>query len=300
MIEFDKCNLCPRNCAVNRDQTLGYCRAEKNLNIAKVMLHQWEEPGICYQNGSGAIFFTGCQMHCVFCQNHSISERSNGKNLTVEELSDVFLSLQDKGACNINLVSPTPYANEIVKALEIAKTKGLNIPVVFNSGGYEKEETLKLFSGLVDIYLPDFKFFSPNVSKRYAKAENYSEYCKKAILEMYRQTGEVLWENGHLKKGLMIRHMVLPKNTDDSLNIIRCIKEILPTDKIILSVLRQYTPMQSSIDFPEISRPITTLEYQKVVNFAQKNGFTNLYTQKKDSIGEKFIPDFSVFYYENN
>lgn len=295
MIETNECTLCPRECKVNRKDTYGYCKAESNLNVAKIMLHKWEEPGICYNAGSGAVFFTGCQMHCVFCQNHRISEKSCGKTLTIESLSDHFLRLQEKGACNINLVSPTPYADNVIKALEFAKAKGLTIPVVFNSGGYERKETLKKFCGLVDIYLPDFKFYSPIISEKYANAEDYSKYCKEALSEMFRQTGEIIWENGHLKKGLMIRHMILPGNTDDSVEVLKCIKEILPTDKIILSLLRQYTPMHKATDFPEISRPLTTLEYQKVVNFAEKNGFINLYTQMKESIGKDFVPDFSLF-----
>ncbi len=300
MIKTDKCTLCPRDCKIDRGRTFGYCRADKSINVAKVMLHKWEEPGICYQNGSGAIFFTGCQMHCVFCQNHSISTQSSGKKMTADELASIFLKLQDKGACNINLVSPTPYAKDTIKALEIAKEKGLSIPVVFNSGGYEKRETIQLFEGLVDIYLPDFKFYSSDVSKKYANAANYFEYCKEAISEMYRQTGEPVWEENRLKKGLMIRHLVLPGNTGDSFEVLKCIKETVPTEKIILSLLRQYTPMHKAFHFPELKRTITTLEYQRVVNFAEKNGFVNLYTQKKESVGENFVPDFTVFSEENN
>lgn len=300
MIQTDKCTLCPRNCNSDRIYTQGYCKSDKTLNVAKIMLHKWEEPAICHKNGSGAVFFTGCQMHCVFCQNHNISAKSNGKTLNEKDLADIFLQLQEKGACNINLVSPTPYTNEIIKALELAKANGLIIPIVFNSGGYEKRETIKRFEGLVDIYLPDFKFFSPTVSKKYANADNYSLYCKESLTEMYRQTGDLIWEGDHLEKGLIVRHLPLPNNTEDSIEILKCIKEILPPNKIILSLLRQYTPMYRSFDFPELSRPITTLEYQKVVRFAEKIGFNNLYTQKKDSIGEKFVPDFSVFSEENN
>ncbi len=295
MIKNNGCTLCPRECNADRKNKLGFCKATEKMCIAKTMLHKWEEPGICYGNGSGAVFFSGCQMHCVFCQNHSISQKAVGKELSPEMLSHIFIELQNKGACNINLVSPTPYTNDIITALKKAKKEGLSIPIVFNSGGFEKKETLELYSGLIDIYLPDFKFFSPSVSKRYAFAESYSLFCKESLLEMYRQVGPPVWEDGHLKKGLLIRHMILPGNTADSIEVLKCIREIFSPEEILLSLLRQYTPMPISENYPEISRPITSLEYQKVLRAAKDLGFENLYTQQKESVSTSFVPDFTIF-----
>ena len=207
----------------------------------------------------------------------------------------LIFSLAEKGACNINLVSPTPYLEDLLPILETVKKRGLSIPILYNSGGYEKASSLSRLSGLVDIYLPDFKFFSPEISRRYAAAEDYEKRCSEAVLEMYRQVGDPVWKNGALKKGVIIRHLVLPGCVDDSERVLRHVAGILPRDGVVLSLLRQYTPLHLAALYPKIARNLTTLEYQRVVRLAREIGFPYLYTQKKESVGTKYVPDFSVF-----
>ena len=289
------CKLCPRYCKIDRDKQIGFCGASGLPTVAKAMLHRWEEPCICYGKGSGAIFFSGCQLKCVFCQNSEISRQLHGKELNADHLAALFLSLQEQGACNINLVSPTPYLNTVIPALEHARKAGLSIPIVFNSGGYENVESLKKLDGLIDIYLPDFKFHSKELSARYAKATDYAERCFTSLVEMHRQTGKPQFQNTSLSKGMIVRHLILPGCTSDSMKILECLADLFSSDDIILSLMRQYTPLVNKADFPELSRPITSLEYNRVVQTAQKLGFTYVYTQKKQSVGEEFIPDFSIF-----
>lgn len=289
------CKLCPRNCKIDRDSQIGFCGASGLPTVAKAMLHRWEEPCICYGNGSGAVFFSGCQLRCVFCQNNTISRRLCGKEMDASQLVSLFLSLQEQGACNINLVSPTPYLNTLVPALKESKKAGLSIPIVFNSGGYENADSLKYLEGLVDIYLPDFKFYSKELSTRYACAADYTERCLDSLIEMYRQTGKPQFKNTSLFKGMIVRHLILPGCTSDSLKILECLAGLFSSDDIILSLMRQYTPLVNKKDYPELSRAITSLEYNRVVQAAQKFGFTYIYTQSKQSVGEEFIPDFSFF-----
>ena len=294
------CTLCPRKCKIDRRQNLGFCGAPLLPRVAKVMLHRWEEPCICYGAGSGAIFFSGCQLKCVFCQNKKISRRLCGKELDKDSLADLFFKLEDQGACNINLVSPTPYLNEVIPALEKAKVLGLSIPVLMNSGGYETVEALKMLDGLVDIYLPDFKFYSSELSLRYAKAPDYSERCMEAIIEMHHQTGKPYRCEEKLLRGVILRHLVLPGCSADSVRIIKTLSEHFSSDDLILSIMRQYTPMVDAEKFPELSRTVTSLEYNRVVKAAQSIGFTDIYTQSGESIGENYIPDFNVFFDETN
>lgn len=289
------CTLCPRNCKIDRELATGFCGAPFLPRIAKAMLHQWEEPCICYGNGSGAIFFSGCQLRCIFCQNHSISRRICGKEMNEKDLCGLFLSMEEQGACNINLVSPTPYLRTIIPALELAKKSGLSLPIVFNSGGYESVEALKQLRGLVDIYLPDFKFYSKELSARYAKTSDYAEKCTEAISEMLFQTGNAQFNEARLIKGTIVRHLILPGCTSDSIQVLQLLHEHFSGDRIILSLLRQYTPMVNRNDFPELSRPITSLEYSRVVKKARELGFENIYTQRKQSVGEEYVPDFSSF-----
>lgn len=289
------CTLCPRKCKIDRSIAKGFCGASCLPTVSKAMLHQWEEPCICYGNGSGAVFFSGCQLRCVFCQNHEISAKLCGKELTSAELSDLFLELEQKGACNINLVSPTPYLDTIIPALERAKAKGLAIPILFNSGGYESLDSLRKLNGLVDIYLPDFKFHSKELSERYAKARDYAGHALSAIQEMVRQVGSPVQSEEHLRKGVIIRHLVLPGASADSVMILRTLAEHFHRDEIILSLMRQYTPIFQAKSFPELSRKITSLEYNRVLKEAERLGFTNIYTQSAESIGDKYVPDFSVF-----
>lgn len=289
------CTLCPRNCKVDRSKINGFCGALSKPTVSKVMLHRWEEPCICYGNGSGAVFFSGCQLRCVFCQNHEISSSLCGKEMNSLELSDLFLRLENEGACNINLVSPTPYLETIIPALENAKNKGLGIPVLFNSSGYERVESLKKLNGLVDIYLPDFKFYSTELSSRYAKAGDYAKHALASIEEMVRQTGSPFRIGDQLRKGVIVRHLVLPGASFDSVMILRILADHFSRDSIVLSIMRQYTPMFQAEKFPELSRKITSLEYTRVIKAAQQLGFQDIYTQSAESIGNKYVPDFSVF-----
>ena len=289
------CTLCPRKCNIDRSKAKGFCGASEIPTVSKVMLHQWEEPCICYGNGSGAVFFSGCQLRCVFCQNHEISSNLMGKEVNSADLSDLFLHLEERGACNINLVSPTPYLATIIPAIEKAKVHGLAIPILFNSGGYESVEALTHLEGLVDIYLPDFKFYSKDLSIRYAKASDYAERALDSITEMVRQTAAPQWNGEHLKKGVILRHLVLPGASSDSVAIIRTLAERFKKDSLILSIMRQYTPLHRAKDFPELCRKITSLEYNRVIEAAKELGFLNIYTQRSESVGKKYVPDFSVF-----
>jgi len=288
-----RCNLCPRNCNIDRSEQSGYCSAPSEVSIAKVMLHQWEEPGICYGNGSRAIFFTGCHLKCVFCQNHKISFSSEGVKKSTEELWQIFLRLEESGACNINLVSPTPYVISVSQAIETAIAKGLTLPIVYNCSGYEKREVLRRLDGLVNVYLPDFKFHNSALASSYANAPDYRERAEEAISEMHRQTGKPVWEGNHLKKGTMVRHLILPNSTEDSIQILKTLYQMFSTDGIVLSLMSQYIPLHQACSFPSLSRKLTKLEYQKVLRFAEAIGFQYLYTQSRESASAKFVPDFT-------
>lgn len=290
------CTLCPRKCKIDRKKSLGFCGAPLLPRVAKVMLHRWEEPCICYGAGSGAIFFSGCQLKCVFCQNKKISRTICGKEQNKDALADLFLQLEDQGACNINLVSPTPYLNEVIPALEKAKALGLSVPILMNSGGYETVEALKHLDGLVDIYLPDFKFYSSELALRYAKASDYSLRCMEALHEMHRQTGKPSRCGERLLRGVIVRHLVLPGCSADSVKIMKMLSEHFSNDDLILSIMRQYTPMVDGERYPELTRTVTSLEYNRVAKAAQSVGFTDIYTQSSDSIGESFVPDFDIFF----
>ncbi len=289
------CTLCPRNCKIDRSKTKGFCGASEKPTVSKAMLHKWEEPCICYGNGSGAVFFSGCQLRCVFCQNHEISCDLIGNVMTSDDLSDLFLRLEEHGACNVNLVSPTPYLKTIIPALEKAKGQGLTIPILFNSGGYESVTSLKKLEGLVDIYLPDFKFYSKDLSNRYAKAVDYADRALEAITEMVRQSEGLFWDGDHLIKGVILRHLVLPGASYDSVAILRTLADHFDKNSIILSIMRQYTPMHQAESFPELRRKITSMEYDRVVKAAREFGFQDIYTQSVESVGSKYVPDFSVF-----
>ncbi len=296
----EKCTLCPRECKINRKTSIGFCGAPPFPVVAKAMLHRWEEPCICYGKGSGAVFFSGCQLRCVFCQNHEISAKVTGKEMDASALADLFMQLEEKGACNINLVSPTPYLDTIIPALEKVKNAGLSIPVLFNSGGYESTGSLKKLDGLIDIYLPDFKFYSAEFANRYAKAKNYADRALESILEMFRQTGFPKFDDRRLKQGVIVRHLVLPGASADSVKILELLASHLPQNAIILSLMRQYTPMFHASEYPELSRTVTSLEYNRVIKAAQKLGFEDIYTQEAQSIGAEYVPDFSVFFDEMN
>ncbi|MDE5648892.1 MAG: radical SAM protein, partial [Oscillospiraceae bacterium] len=272
--------------------TVGACGVNSVLKAARAGLHLWEEPALSDGNGSGTVFFSGCTLKCCFCQNYQISHEGFGKEITIERLGDIFLELQDQGANNINLVSPTHYIPHIISALDNIKHK-LNIPVVYNSGGYDNIETLKLIKDYVDIYLPDLKYFSPELSDKYSHAKNYFEYASQAILEMHDQQPKLIW-NGHLlKKGLIIRHLILPGCRHDSIKIINWIAENLPVDSFMISLMSQYTPTYNSKNYTEINRKITTFEYNSVLNEAIKLNLKG-YTQNKASASTEYTPDFNL------
>ena len=280
------CSICPRECNADRENgRLGFCLCDDKIKVAKVMLHHWEEPVISGKNGSGAIFFSGCPLKCVFCQNQDISQRTKGESVSENELSDIMLDLQEKGAHNINLVTPTHFVPQIIKSLDIAKPK-LKIPVVYNTSGYEKVETLRMLDGYVDIYLPDFKYYSSELSSKYSKAPDYFEVASKALLEMYRQVGKVvLDENGIMQKGMIVRHLVLPACRKDS------IRDEFPEDGVLFSLMSQYTPDFAPVAYPELSRRITTFEYNSVLDKALELGFDGFF-QEKDSATKIYTPEF--------
>ncbi len=290
------CTLCPRECGIDRKTKNGFCGVGERMQIAKIMLHQWEEPCICYKNGCGAVFFSGCQLKCIFCQNHSISYDCIGKKVTSDELCDIFFDLEQKGACNIDLVSPTPHLNELVPAIKKAKARGLTLPFVYNSGGYEKVTTLKELEGLVDIYMPDYKFYTEEEGLTLSSAADYSKTALSAIKEMHRQVGAPKWESDILKRGMLVRHLVLPSYTKSSLAILEELYKQFGTSGFVLSLMRQYTPMHKAISHPKLKRKLTTLEYDRVVKKAEELGFSYVITQEKESADEGFTPDFNEFF----
>lgn len=292
--EKELCTLCPRACRVDREEKLGFCRMTLRPRVARAALHMWEEPPISGKNGSGTIFFCGCNLRCVFCQNGIISQtesRTLGRELGDDELASLMFRLRDEGAHNINLVTPTHYADVLARILpEVRKTLG--IPIVYNCGGYESTETLRMLDGLIDIYLPDFKYSSVENAKKYSSAPDYPEIAKTALYEMYRQVGECVFDkDGLMKKGVIVRHLVLPGCRHDSAEVLRIISETVPADKIRISLLRQYTPDFAPIEMKELRRKITSFEYDFVVNEAEKYGFDG-YTQEKESANNSFTPDF--------
>ena len=279
---FDKCRLCPRECMVNRNKgELGYCKASNKLVIGGYHLHMWEEPIISGDNGSGTVFFSYCNLGCVYCQNYDISINNIGEEITIERLSDIFIELQDMKAHNINLVTPTHYIPLIKDSIILAKEKGLNIPIVYNTSGYEKVDSLKLLEGLIDIYMPDFKYYDNKLGK-YSNVSNYFEVASTAIEEMYREIGKPVYNGNILVKGVIVRHLVLPGSVEDSKKI---------SDNIILSIMNQYTPVRKC-KYKELNRMVTKKEYEEVVDYAYEIGVRNAFTQDEESISESFIPKF--------
>ena len=288
-----KCSLCPRMCNVDREVTIGYCGVKDTLRVARAALHFWEEPCISGEEGSGAVFFTGCNLRCVFCQNFQIARAEQGKEITVERLSEIFLELQEQKANNINLVTATHYVPQIVESLKMAKERGLHIPVVYNCGGYETVETLKLLEGLVDIYLPDFKYVDNNRAKRYSRAEDYPETAKKALEEMVRQQPEAEFdERGMMKKGVIVRHLMLPGGIKDSKAVVKYLYETYG-DQIFISLMNQYTPLPHVADYPEIDRKLKKFEYDRLVDYAISLGVENGFIQEGETAEESFIPAFT-------
>lgn len=294
LLDFSNCRLCPRNCGCDRKNSTGFCGCSDKLRAARAALHHWEEPCISGTHGSGTVFFSGCTLQCCFCQNFSISIEHYGKDITPRRLGDIFLSLQNQGAHNINLVTPTQYLPWILPALELVRDE-LKIPVVYNCGGYEKTETIRLLKDYVDIWLPDLKYFDSALSARYSRASDYFSAASEAILQMVRQTGKpVLDTSGLMKKGVIIRHMVLPGQRKDSIRLLRWISENLTPGTYLLSLLSQFTPFYKSSSYPEINRRITTFEYESVVEEAIRLGLTQGFMQEKSSAKEEYTPPFNL------
>lgn len=291
------CNICPRNCNADRIKNLGFCKATNSLKISKVMLHYYEEPiisgeisSIKKQNGSGTIFFTNCNLKCIYCQNSEISSDGIGKDISPEKLCDIFKQIEESGANNINLVTPTHFTMQIIEALKLYKPK---IPIVWNTSGYEKEETIKLLAPYVDIYLTDLKYFSENISSKLSLAPNYFSEASKAILQMRKNQPEDIIKNGLMKKGLIVRHLVLPGQTKDSEKIIDWIYENLGNETI-LSLMSQYVPMGNASSVSEINRKIKPVEYKILLNKVKKLGFVNAFVQDFESAETIYTPDFKT------
>lgn len=292
---LDKCTLCPRGCNVNRNNDeLGFCMMTKDLYVARAALHFWEEPIISGDKGSGTVFFSGCNLKCVFCQNYQISTNNFGKKITIERLSEIFLELQRQGAHNINLVTPTPFVPQIIEALKIAKREGLTIPIVYNSSGYESIDTIKLLDGYIDIYLPDFKYFDNNYALKYSKCPNYFEYASTSIKEMLHQVGKPQFnKDGTLTKGVIVRHMMLPGLLEDSKKIIYYLVENYNKD-IFISIMNQYTPTNNLTRYNEINKTVDNNDYEELINYAIDLGIKNGFIQEGETQKTSFIPEFDT------
>lgn len=286
-----QCTLCPHKCKVDRNINIGRCKAGDKIEIGGASLHKFEEPCISGKNGSGTVFFSKCNLNCVFCQNYEISNLGNGKKIEIEELSNIFLKQQEKNAENINLVSPTIYADKIVEAIKIAKEKGLKIPIIYNTNGYENIETLKKLDGYIDVYLPDLKYYYEELAIKYSKVQNYFKIAIEAIKEMYRQVGSPKFdENGMIKKGLIIRHLVLPNNLENSKKVLKWIKENID-EKVYVSIMTQYFPTYKAQEYQEINRKINKKEYVEIENYIYDLGIENGYMQDfSEENEEQYVP----------
>lgn len=293
MIEkLQSCTLCPHNCKVNRlAGNMGRCRCTNELKVALSSLHLFEEPCISGTNGSGTVFFSNCNLKCIFCQNYEISDEGYGKPITISELANIFINQQEKGANNINLVTPTMYVYHIIEALKIAKSRGLKIPIIYNTNGYEKEETIEILNGYVDVYLPDLKYADNKLAKKYSGVDNYFEIATKAIKKMYEQVGEPVFdENGLIKKGTIIRHLILPSSILNTKVILKWIKSNLP--QAYVSVMAQYFPTYKAKQDKILNRKINIREYKEIENYLYELNLENGYIQELGEHEEEYVPNF--------
>ena len=292
--EFKSCTLCPHMCKVNREKAnLGRCKATNKLMVALASLHMYEEPCISGKNGSGTIFFSKCNLSCMYCQNYEISQLGNGKEITIEKLAKIMINLQEKNAENINLVTPTMYVPLIIKAISIARKNGLTIPILYNSNGYENVDTIKKLDGYIDIFLPDFKYYYNGLAKKYSKIENYFEVTTKAILQMYRQVGSPkLNKDGIIEKGLIIRHLVLPNYIENSKNVLKWIYENIDKN-VYVSIMAQYFPTYKAKQDEKINRKLTKEEYSEIEEYVLKLGIENGYMQELGEHEEEYVPNFN-------
>lgn len=294
---LSECRLCPRNCGADRlSGKTGFCGMDGGLYAARAALHMWEEPCISGTSGSGTVFFTGCTLRCIYCQNYEIAAGACGQPISVGRLAEIFIELQQKGAANINLVTPTHFVPYIIEALDLAKSghgQKLQIPVVYNTSGYERAETLKLLDGYIDIYLPDFKYMDRELAGRYSKAEDYPDRVKEALAEMVRQAGEpCFFDDGMMKSGVIVRHLMLPGRLMDSKHIVKYLYETYG-DQIYISLMNQYTPLRHVMDIPELNRTVKKKSYDKLIDYALSLGVVNAYIQEGPTAKESFIPPFN-------
>lgn len=293
MNKYENCLLCPRKCGINRrtGQT-GVCGVSSEIKVARAALHYWEEPCISGKRGSGAVFFSGCSLHCVFCQNREISDGKEGKVISKERLSDIFMELAGKGANNINLVTPGQYIPDIVWAVNNAKSRGMKLPIIYNTSGYENVTELKLLEGIVDVYLPDFKYMDSTLSAMYSRAKDYPSVAKQALSEMVRQQPDVVIDDatGLIQKGVIVRQLLLPGHVNDARAVLKYLYDTYH-DHVYISMMSQFTPIALK-DYPEINRTVTRREYERLVDYALKIGITNAFIQEGDVAKDSFIPAF--------
>ena len=293
MNKYENCLLCPRKCGINRrtGQT-GICGVSSEIKVARAALHYWEEPCISGKRGSGAVFFSGCSLHCVFCQNREISDGKEGKVISKERLSDIFMELADKGANNINLVTPGQYIPDIVWAVNDAKSRGMKLPIIYNTSGYENVTELKLLEGIVDVYLPDFKYMDSTLSAMYSRAKDYPSVAKQALSEMVRQQPDVVIDDstGLIQKGVIVRQLLLPGHVNDAKAVLKYLYDTYH-DHVYISMMSQFTPIALK-DYPEINRTVTRREYERLVDYALEIGITNAFIQEGDVAKDSFIPAF--------
>lgn len=293
MEELKSCNICPHRCKINRlDGKIGRCKCDDKLKIALASIHHYEEPCISGKNGSGTIFFSSCNLNCIYCQNYEISQQGKGKIISIEHLAEIFVNQQKKNVNNINLVTPTMYVPQIIEAIKIAKSNGLNIPIIYNSNGYENVETIKMLEGYIDIYLPDLKYYSNKISKKYSNIDNYFEIAINAIKEMQKQVGNPVFDNnGIIKKGVIIRHLILPNHLLNTKNILKYIKENLNEDTYI-SLMAQYFPTYKAKEDKFINRKLTKKEYKEIESYLYSLDIKNGYIQELGEHEEEYVPNF--------
>ena len=291
---LEKCTICPHNCGINRtNNQIGRCKSKDTVKIALYSTHNFEEPCISGKKGSGTVFFSNCNMNCVFCQNYEISQQGKGKEITIEELAEIFIKQQEKDVENINLVTPTSYVPQIIEAIKIARNKGLKLPIVYNTNGYEKVETLKMLEGYVDIYLPDFKYSDNELAKRLSKVNNYFEIATQALTEMYKQTGKAVFDDrGIMQKGMIIRHLVLPNHILNSRKVLKWINENM--HDVYVSVMAQYFPTYKAKDIEDINRKLTKEEYEQIENYLYRLDLENGYIQELGEHEEEYVPKWDI------
>ena len=294
-MDLTKCEICPHRCGVNRtEHEIGRCKSTDKIKIGLYSIHHFEEPCISGKHGSGTVFFSNCNLNCVYCQNYEISQQGKGKEISIEELADIFIKQQNQQAENINLVTPTSYALQIIEAIKMAKKQGLHIPIIYNTNGYENIETLKLLEGYIDVYLPDLKYYDNEIGKKYSKIDNYFEIATKAIQEMYRQVGSPKFNNqGMIEKGVMIRHLVLPNNIDNSKKILKWLKENMD-EEVYIDIMAQYFPTYKAKEMKDLNRKLTKEEYQEIENYVYDLDIQNGYMQELGEHEEEYVPKWDV------